>query len=413
VVLAAAVTAAALNAAGLGVAVAGRALRWPRVPGVVSAVVTVVDYQPRVRRLVEARLGVTTADAVLGSAAAVAHTLTLEPASLAVDLVVQVTKAAAAQSASRSWQRHEPLLAAHAACPGDTATTAPRPQLVPPGPIKRHADAAGLAQVIVATAIGALTVNLAAAATAAAVAAPKAARTCRESFANTLGRGLADRHGVLPMAPEVLRRLDRVDAVVIDPRALAVAELRIGAIRGEEQAVTDCRVFARMAPEHKVAIVETLQRLGHVCAMVGDGANDAAAIRAATVGIGVASAGSDPAHRRGPDFARRQDRRAVGRPGGGTPTLAARPGRGRGALGRRRRGGGLREHRDRDHRPGTAQRPPTAAGEHAHRRATRRRVGRQRPPQRPRRHGAWTGSNNLWRTVAVRGTATTAAATAA
>jgi H+-transporting ATPase len=65
--------------------------------------------------------------------------------------------------------------------------------------------------------------------------------------------------------------------------------------RAQEQAVHDRRVFARMSPENKVQIVQTLERTGHVCAMVGDGANDAAAIRAATVGVGVASRGSDPA----------------------------------------------------------------------------------------------------------------------
>jgi H+-transporting ATPase len=65
--------------------------------------------------------------------------------------------------------------------------------------------------------------------------------------------------------------------------------------RAQEKAVRDRLVFARMSPEHKVQIVQTLERTGQVCAMVGDGANDAAAIRAATVGIGVASHGSDPA----------------------------------------------------------------------------------------------------------------------
>jgi H+-transporting ATPase len=65
--------------------------------------------------------------------------------------------------------------------------------------------------------------------------------------------------------------------------------------REQERAVAERLVFARMSPENKVQVVQTLERTGRVCAMVGDGANDAAAIRAATVGIGVAARGSDPA----------------------------------------------------------------------------------------------------------------------
>ncbi|MES9517808.1 cation-translocating P-type ATPase [Rhodococcus erythropolis] len=60
-------------------------------------------------------------------------------------------------------------------------------------------------------------------------------------------------------------------------------------------AVRGSSVFARVTPEQKVEIVQALETDGRVCAMVGDGANDAAAIRVSSVGIGVASTDSDPA----------------------------------------------------------------------------------------------------------------------
>ena len=65
--------------------------------------------------------------------------------------------------------------------------------------------------------------------------------------------------------------------------------------KDQERAVTDRVVFARMSPENKVQVVQTLERTGKVSAMVGDGANDAAAIRAATVGIAVVAHGSEAA----------------------------------------------------------------------------------------------------------------------
>jgi H+-transporting ATPase len=54
-------------------------------------------------------------------------------------------------------------------------------------------------------------------------------------------------------------------------------------------------IYARMTPEQKVQIVQQISNSGVITAMVGDGANDAAAIRAAAVGVGVSSHGSDPA----------------------------------------------------------------------------------------------------------------------
>jgi len=92
-------------------------------------------------------------------------------------------------------------------------------------------------------------------------------------------------------------------AVIANDLGLAVSEDQVitgsewesMSIDEREEAVAERLVFARMSPEHKIDVVQTLERIGQVTAMVGDGANDAAAIRAASVGIGVAAPGSDPA----------------------------------------------------------------------------------------------------------------------
>jgi cation-transporting ATPase I len=230
IVLAASVAAAATSAVGLATTLAGRALVLPRLPQGLTAVVTLVDYQPRLRRLVEERLGAAAADTALAFASSVTYTLTLAPASLAVDLFMHLARAAEAQSAAAAWQRREPTLAEHADC-RDAVEPSQRPRPRPAGPIERHSDRSALVQGLGAAAVGFATRRLDSAAIAAVVAAPKAARNTREAFAATLGRGLAERHGVLSLKGDALRRLDRVDAVIVDPRILADDGLRVGRIR--------------------------------------------------------------------------------------------------------------------------------------------------------------------------------------
>lgn len=52
-----------------------------------------------------------------------------------------------------------------------------------------------------------------------------------------------------------------------------------------QRAVVNCVIFARMSPENKAALVEELQSIGLYVGMIGDGANDSMALRAAHVGI--------------------------------------------------------------------------------------------------------------------------------
>jgi cation-transporting P-type ATPase I len=95
--------------------------------------------------------------------------------------------------------------------------------------------------------------------------------------------------------PVTARAIARQLGLPDDARVITGAEL----IGLDEDAaaklVADVQVFARVSPEQKVQIVGALQRCGRVTAMVGDGANDAAAIRMADVGIGVSGRGSSAA----------------------------------------------------------------------------------------------------------------------
>lgn len=228
VVLATRAVTVAANAAGLGIAVTGRALRWPRLPVSVLAAVVAVDYQPRVRRLLEDRIGAPAADTVMTLAVAAAETVTQAPASLSVGLVMQSLRAAECRAAARAWRRHEPELARYADQP---AAQRSRP-VTPPRSAEPNAGRFALIQAISTGLVGAGTGDPDTAATAALVATPKASRTAPEAFAAALGHGLAQHHGALPLRPESLRRLDRIDAIVIDPRVLCTDHLRVARIRG-------------------------------------------------------------------------------------------------------------------------------------------------------------------------------------
>ncbi|MGQ4598982.1 HAD-IC family P-type ATPase [Nocardia sp. R6R-6] len=79
----------------------------------------------------------------------------------------------------------------------------------------------------------------------------------------------------------------------IDPgKVITGAELDGRDDTAQAELIEHGTVFARVDPQQKVRIIAALRRAGHVVGMTGDGSNDAAAIRTADVGIGVAAQGS-------------------------------------------------------------------------------------------------------------------------
>ncbi|MDX2158743.1 MAG: cation-transporting P-type ATPase [Hyphomicrobiaceae bacterium] len=92
-----------------------------------------------------------------------------------------------------------------------------------------------------------------------------------------------------PATAEAVARVIGIET----PRAVTGAELEALPEAALRDVVKSVNVFARVAPEHKLRLVELLRAAGEIVAVTGDGVNDAPALKRADVGVAMGLRGSD------------------------------------------------------------------------------------------------------------------------
>ncbi|MGW3567146.1 HAD-IC family P-type ATPase [Streptomyces sp. NPDC000941] len=213
-----------------GVAVVGRIARIPGLPPAVPALLELTEATPRLHDAAARKLGAAAADVGWATANLITTTLTFRPLGPVVSGLLAAVRYTEAKARRQAWQDWALRLGGRdGAYRHDAAPAHERPTPLPQGPAGRYAHAAVPAAVAGYGVTGALSRSRDRALASMIAGIPRAAWSGLETFAATVGQCASDR-GALVLRPEALRRLDRIDTVVLDARVLATGTWTVGTV---------------------------------------------------------------------------------------------------------------------------------------------------------------------------------------
>lgn len=219
-----------LHLVGTGLALAGQVARLPKLSPAVPAVLSLAEHAPRVRRELERYMGRPAADALVVSSRVVTQTLAMRPLSMLVDSVAAAGRYIDSCAGRRAWElREEEFADADGAYRHTRVAGRPRPVPLPHGPIERYADAASAVTLAGDAVVTLVSRDHQRGLSTLVTGIPKAAHVGRDAFSGAFVRALAKRGGMV-LDRVALRRMDRIDTVVLDAAVLTTGAWTIDGV---------------------------------------------------------------------------------------------------------------------------------------------------------------------------------------
>jgi cation-transporting ATPase I len=217
-----------------------------RIPPLIPALVSLVDFTPRLHSEVESWLGRSAADTLFALGSAVSNSLAGSPIVLITDAVRRFCLHREASARQQAWcQWDAEWLAerpgAYRANPLDVGS---RPVPLPDGPIEQVSTYSAVLAVASYAAVLLGTRNSARALAMLSAGVPKPARAGREAFTAQLATDLSAQGGLV-LDPDLLDRLDRVDTIVLDDQALVTGRRVVDEVLALTPSIDSVELFQR------------------------------------------------------------------------------------------------------------------------------------------------------------------------